>query len=65
MSDQLVVVSKVKKHVKEKSGLSTSAAVMEVLSKILERELEKAIRNAKAANRKTVMDRDFDNIQGF
>ena len=59
MSDTLVVVSKVKAFVKKSSELSTSAAVMDVLTKIVERECLKAIENAKRDNRKTVMDRDF------
>jgi histone H3/H4 len=59
MSETLVVVSKIKAMVKAKSGLSTSAAVMPVLSKIVEEACLKAIENAKADGRKTVMDRDF------
>lgn len=39
--------------------MNTSATVMEALSKVIERECEKAIENAKAEKRKTVMDRDF------
>ncbi len=59
MSDNLVVVSKVKALIKERFDLSTSAAVMEVLSKIVEKECVKAAENAKRNNRKTVLDRDF------
>lgn len=60
MSDTLVVVSKVKAFVKKHSEMSTSAAVMDVLTKMVERECMKAIENARKANRKTVMDRDFE-----
>ena len=59
MSDSLVVVSKIKKHIKDKSGLNTSSTVMDKLTEFVDRECEKAIDNAKRANRKTVMDRDF------
>jgi len=59
MSDSLVVVSKIKKRIKDKSGLNTSITVMEKLTELVDRECEKAIDNAKRANRKTVMDRDF------
>lgn len=56
----LVVVSKVKKRIKEKSGMNTSASAMESLTRIVERACEKAVTNAQADGRKTVMDRDFD-----
>ena len=56
----LVVVSKVKKKIKEKSGMNTSANAMEALTRIVERECEKAVQNAQADGRKTVMDRDFE-----
>jgi histone H3/H4 len=59
MSEVFVVASKVKKLIKEKSGMNTSGAVMEALSKVVERECLKAIEKAQADKRKTVMDRDF------
>ena len=58
MSDLLVVASKVKKYIKEKSHLSTSATTLDALTKILESVCDKAIENAKADGRKTVLDRD-------
>lgn len=58
-SDVLVVASKVKKYIKEKSGMNTSAAVMEELTKAVKRECDKAIERAQQEHRKTVMDRDF------
>lgn len=60
MNENLVVVSKVKAWVKSQSGLSTSAAAMPELTKILQKELEKAIKRAKDAGRKTVLDRDIE-----
>ena len=59
MSEVLVVASKVKKYIKAKSGMNTSASVMEALTAIIERECEKAIASADSDKRKTVMDRDF------
>ena len=59
MSEVLVVVSKVKALIKNKGGLSTSGSVAHVLTRMVERECLKAIENAKADGRKTVMDRDF------
>ena len=59
MNENLVVVSKVKKYIKSKAGMNTSASVMDELSKIVEKEIAKAVQNAKSDNRKTVMDRDF------
>lgn len=59
MAENLVVASKIKKSIKEKSGFNTSSNVFEALSKIVEEECGKAIENARRENRKTVMDRDF------
>jgi hypothetical protein len=59
MAESLVVASKVKKKIKDKSGFNTSAAVFDRLTELVERECEKAIENARRDNRKTVMDRDF------
>jgi histone H3/H4 len=59
MSEVLVVASKVKKFIKDKSGMNTSSTVMEALTKVVARECEKAIEAAKNDKRKTVMDRDF------
>ena len=58
-TDVLVVASKVKKLIKDKSGFNTSASVMDELTKIVIRECEKAIERAQREHRKTVMDRDF------
>ncbi len=57
--DVLVVTSKVKKLIKEKGEMNTSAATVEVLSKAIEKLCMKGIESAKADGRKTVMDRDI------
>ncbi len=63
MSEVLVVASKIKKYIKESSGLSTSATVMAALTGIIEEQCKKAVESAKSDNRKTVMDRDFQKHQ--
>ncbi len=57
--DILVVVSKLKAYVKERSDLSTSADVMPELSRIIRSECDKAIEKARRDGRKTLMARDF------
>lgn len=59
MSEVLVVTSKVKKIIKDKGGMNTSAATIEILSKAVERLCLKGVESAKADGRKTVMDRDI------
>lgn len=58
-SEVLVVASKLKNYIKGKSGMNTSAAVMEALSGRIRELCDQAIDNAKREGRKTVMDRDF------
>ncbi|MEI6835037.1 MAG: hypothetical protein WCL28_13705 [bacterium] len=60
MSEVLVVASKVKALIKKQSEMNTSSNVMDALTKIIEREVSRAIERAKADKRKTVMDRDFE-----
>jgi hypothetical protein len=55
----LVVVSKLKAYVRERSGMSTSDAVMDLLSDRLRRLCDDAIRSAQRDGRRTVMERDF------
>ena len=59
MAEVLVVTSKIKKIVKEKAGMNTSAKTIEVLSQAVERLCLKGIEAAKADGRKTVLDRDI------
>lgn len=59
MSDILVVTSKVKKFIKEKGEMNTSAETIDVLTKAIERLCAKGIESAKADGRKTVMARDI------
>jgi hypothetical protein len=57
--DILVVVSKVKKYVREKHGLSTSDQVVDVLSERVRELCDEAAEKSRQAGRKTLMDRDF------
>ena len=57
--EALVVASKVKKMIKDESGLSTSAQAIQQLTVRVQTICLKAIENAKADKRKTIMDRDF------
>lgn len=58
--ETLVVVSKVKKFIKDSADMNTSASAIGALSEAIEKECRKAIENAKKDGRKTVMDRDFE-----
>ena len=65
MADVLVVTSKVKKLIKEKGQMNTSAETIDVLSKAIEQLCLKGVESAKADGRKTVMARDIviDHLQ--
>jgi len=58
----LVVVSKLKKYIKDRAGMNTSDGVMAVLSDHLRRICNQAIRNAATDDRKTVLERDFKTL---
>jgi histone H3/H4 len=60
--DVLVVVSKLKKFIREQSGMNTSDSVTALLSRHLRELSIKALRVAAADERKTVMDRDFEAV---
>lgn len=55
----LIVASKLKNYIRSKSGMNTSAAVIDVLSNKVRSLADQAIEAAKREGRKTVMDRDF------
>jgi len=56
--EMLVVVSKMKKYIKERSGMNCSDAVAEVLSDHVRALCDDSIRAAARDDRKTVLDRD-------
>ena len=57
-NDILIVVSKLKKYIKERSGMNCSDAVAEVLSDHVRALCDDSIRAAGREERKTVLDRD-------
>lgn len=60
MADVLVVASKIKKYIKEKASMNTSATAMDALTQVVVKACDQAIDSAKNDGRKTVMDRDFN-----
>jgi hypothetical protein len=61
-AEVLVVVSKLKKYVKDWSGMNTSDGVVAILSEHLRELCREAIRQAGADSRRTVLDRDFTKV---
>ena len=59
MADVLVVTSKIKKFIREKSSFNTSAELIEALSQEVEKLCLAAIEQARADGRKTVKGRDL------
>lgn len=55
----LVVVSRLKKHVKETRGMSTSDGVMDILSDHLRYLADQAAQRAERHGRRTILDRDM------
>jgi len=60
--EMLVVVSKVKKTIKAKHGLSTSAETCDKLSQLIAETIDAAAANAKSDGRKTLMARDVESL---
>lgn len=59
IEENLVVASKVKKYIKEKSGLATSSQAFEQLSARIIKICDESANKSMGEKRKTVMDRDF------
>jgi hypothetical protein len=55
----LIVASRLKDYVRDRSGFNTSDGVLDPLSDIVRRVCDQAIRNATRDGRKTVLDRDI------
>ena len=58
----VVVVSKIKNYIREKSTMNTSGSVAEALSDRVRTLCDQAIENARKDGRKTVMDRDIPSV---
>ncbi len=61
--DILVVVSKMKKYIRDRSGMNTSDAVADALSDHVRAICDEAIRTAATDGRKTVLDRDVPKLR--
>ena len=61
-ADVLIVVSKVKKYIKDRSGMNTSDSVATALSDHIRALCDAAIRAAATEGRKTVLDRDVPRV---
>lgn len=61
--DTLVVVSKLKNYVKAKSDMNTSGDVADELSQYIRVLINIAVEEAQSQGRKTLMARDFKNIE--
>ncbi len=61
MSEQevLVVVSKLKNYIRDKSEMNTAGSVAPKVSEIIRRLCDHAIESARKDGRKTVMEKDF------
>jgi hypothetical protein len=64
VDEVLVVVSKLKKYIRAKSGMNTSDGVVSVLSDHLRHMCDLAVQKATEDGRKTVLDRDFKAATG-
>lgn len=60
----LVVASRLKEYVRQRSGFNTSERVLGPLSDILREVVDEAIENAARDERKTVLDRDIPKPRG-
>lgn len=56
----LIIASRLKEYIAARSEMNTSAGVMDVLSDHIRIMADRAIDNARADGRKTVLDRDFN-----
>ncbi len=61
--DVLIVMSKMKKYIKDRSGFNCSDAVAEHLSDHVRAICDEAIRSAGRDERKTVLDRDVPRLR--
>ena len=61
-AEVLIVVSKLKKYVRDRSGMNTSDGVVAILSDHVRDLCREAIRQAGQDGRRTVLDRDFTKV---
>lgn len=58
--ESLIIASKVKNMIREKSGMNSASNIVDALSALVEARCNEAIERAKKDRRKTVMARDFE-----
>jgi histone H3/H4 len=58
MGEILIVASRLKSYIRRHAGYNTSDTVLPVLSDAIRKICDEAIRNARRAERQTVLDRD-------
>ncbi|MGE3684593.1 MAG: hypothetical protein AB7G93_22990 [Bdellovibrionales bacterium] len=63
--ETLIIASRLKEYIQAAGEMNTSAAVMDVLSDHVRRLCDRAIENARADGRKTVLDRDFSFLKNL
>lgn len=61
--DVLVVISKVKKYIRDRSGMNTSDGIVEALGDHVRSICDEAVRAAAQDGRKTVLDRDVPKVR--
>ena len=61
--DVLVVISKVKKYIRDRSGMNTSDGIVETLGDHVRQICDEAVRAAARDGRKTVLDRDVPRVR--
>lgn len=61
----LIIASRLKEYIQARADFNTSASVMDVLSDHVRILCDRAIDNARAEGRKTVLDRDFDFLKNL
>lgn len=61
----LIIASRLKEYIQAKADYNTSASVMDVLSDFVRILSDRAIDNARADGRRTVMDRDFEFLKNL
>lgn len=58
--ETLIIASRLKEYIQARADMNTSAQVMDALSDYVRIITDRAIENARADGRKTVLDRDFN-----
>lgn len=58
--EMLIVISKVKKYIKETAGMSTSSSFFSPLNEDIYKSLDQALTHVEKSARKTVMGKDFN-----